>query len=689
MWGWRLGGFGEPNAHPTLYLIAPVRSALVLIAGPLAALYIYTTIVALIVQWAARLLAASFVCEDNVSLVVGPLAVLNPWCYNQAVAGHLEMILGVAGLMVAVASLRLKRDSLSLIAVLLALPQLQFLLIVVASLSAKAIVRRKMNGLLSILLLCAPVAAGLILERDFLSAIPITIDWQENQSVPFLQALVAGGYFAGYGDGIETYATFALPLLVATSLVRGVLRANIVRVAGSIGTIVVVGMLAAGTRGPLASLYRWTVLHHREVGLYRELYDLVGFIVAAYVVANALKTQFWAVRVTRLVLIGALAFSWALLPPSRLFVPASNLPSFTPPSHENARFALVPTFQPVSLEGRGSGIDPDAHLWPHWRVPLNDYLPGYPADYALSAYVRDGNAGPLGRLGVAEVVERCLYATARFSVDLPPPVPPTCENRVREIDRPVPELSVLRGAQLVSLDSRINGNILAGDVDSGFQTHPVSVGSGGSDPRSGWIDARLEFTRRPEIAQAYGGVYTESHQGLPLSGDRWLLVNVTGRLTTEAGEVVAAAASSGYSWRHVPARASMIYCQASCAIATSAAKRPKVPLEATASPYVPLPFRRVFSWLLLAHRSLRSNEVIRLNEHYDCGWVAFAGRASLSHVRIDGVVNGFRSVTALPAASLTIIHVPSLVEVVLEVGALIYLLALVLHRVISRSRAVS
>ena len=51
----------------------------------------------------------------------------------------------------------------------------------------------------------------------------------------------------------------------------------------SLGALV----LATGTKGPIAAPYTWLVLHVKEIGVYRELYDLVAFVAIGYVVLLA------------------------------------------------------------------------------------------------------------------------------------------------------------------------------------------------------------------------------------------------------------------------------------------------------------------------------------------------------------------------------------------------------------------
>jgi hypothetical protein len=78
--------------------------------------------------------------------------------------------------------------------------------------------------------------------------------------------------------------------------------------------------------------------------------------------------------------------------------------------------------------------------------------------------------------------------------------------------------------------------------------------------------------------------------------------------------------------------------------------------------------------------------MLRLNVAFDRGWLAFAGGASLPHVRVDATVNGWLLQPRTQAISAWMIQWPAAVEAVLEAIGAAWLIALAVAALLAARR---
>jgi len=85
-----------------------------------------------------------------------------------------------------------------------------------------------------------------------------------------------------------------------------------------------------------------------------------------------------------------------------------------------------------------------------------------------------------------------------------------------------------------------------------------------------------------------------------------------------------------------------VRCAGLCELVAESAVTPPLP-SATAPRAEPLQFHAIAPWLYVIDRrvDLAANALLRFNERYDPGWLAFASRRRLTHVRVDACVNGW------------------------------------------------
>jgi hypothetical protein len=78
---------------------------------------------------------------------------------------------------------------------------------------------------------------------------------------------------------------------------------------------------------------------------------------------------------------------------------------------------------------------------------------------------------------------------------------------------------------------------------------------------------------------------------------------------------------------------------------------------------------------------------VRYNVAYDPGWLAFAGRERLPHVRIDTAVNGWVIARHSTMQHVVILHWPSLLQFVAEACIVASLALYALAPALDRTRA--
>jgi hypothetical protein len=648
--GWSPVGFGSPNANPSGYLVAPWVDVLGLVFGPYGALWVYLSIVGSACAAGGWLLARAIAGRDPIAApAAATIATFNPWVYNKIVAAHTYMLLAYAVLAVLLAMIVMRSNLTSVRAALLATvayAQLQFFVIVCAVLAIAAVRRRRWLAIGTAVVVALPTAIGILGEFGALSRTPITVPWETSQSVQPLQAAALVGYFADYATQFEGWGAVPVVLLALIALAGtffGRSSRNVWLLAlATIATI----LIASGTHGPFGAPFAELVRRTPLVGLYRELYDLIGLVAIGYIALALVAARRFRVAIFALAAIAlSLAGLWISAPPARYFVDARSLPRIALVGAPGERFALEPAFQPLRFEGRGSGPDPDAGLRLDGRSSLNEYVPSYPVDAALAAYQQSGDARQLAALGVAEIIRRPGYTTDA----------PSLRAQLGDLAQPAGrdrEAQPTSAAPLVGLEAYPRHPALVPELGSGEMFFPDVAGgdsirlehpsNASLDAAAAWVDTRLETIAHPAFASPLGGAFTESAATLPVDrNERFVLAAVAGRLVATDGRELVRSPVPRYEWLQLPANVNGFRCEGRCAVAAFTTTLPSASATSIAAQRA-LVTRSLAPWLIeTATVTETEPDLLRFNARYDPAWQAFAGTRLLAHVRVDATSNGW------------------------------------------------
>jgi hypothetical protein len=475
------------------------------------------------------------------------------------------------------------------------------------------------------------------------------------------------------------WSVFALAVLGVVASARRRLAAAL------LATAFVAWLFASGVRGPLGSAYSTLVVMLPQSALYRELYDVLAYLVLAYVGLCALATARWKVLVLPWLACGlALLAGWIVHSPWNFWVNALTLPVASIRAPENSRFVLLPPFQPIAYAGHGLGRDPDAYVRPDGVTPLNPPVEAYPIDAAMADYVLHGNTALLSALSTSLAIARPGY---RSSVDTlrdqiartPAGIPDLNTPRPSASIDFLPEMSTVALAPVTdSLDTLGAGRVFFADAarasggvpDSWRRFQPVvdvPVDRAHLQPSDGWVDARQAFLGDPRLAQALGGAITTSSVALlPLRSDLEALVFVDGRLTDQDAKTVLAA-RGGYRWIRLPASLRAARCFGVCVVAAQGAP-PSGASDRAVLPSTSVPFHAWTPWwVTVAAPAAPRALMLRYNVAYDDHWSALAGWDRLAHVRIDTVVNGWIVPAASAAQTIVLLETSAAVQAACEV----------------------
>jgi hypothetical protein len=686
--GWQPGGIGSPVAYPTGYLIVIPITALVALLGHHGALIVFLAAIGLIAAFGARAWALDAGCDEIAVSAAAIFAVLNPWTYTKLVAGHEYMLLAYAGAIWFFRELtqRSPRAAVLAGAALLTAQQLQFLFISTIGLGVYAAVRREWRPFALLAVVWLPTLAAMVTNKASLAAIPLLVSWERTQSIAFTDALQLNGYFAQYAGAFRGFFACAVLDTCALAFFGAVLPPYPrPRIALAIGTLAAL-LVATGARGPLGAPFDWLVEHVHAVGLFRELYDVLGYAAIGFVaLAAAACARFRPAGWLWLAAALLLPIVWISHPPARFWVWVQQTPRAAIPAATNERYALVPEFQPMSYDGRGSGSDPDAVNRPGNVTPLNDYLPAYPVTAALGAYALRGDVRPLEALSVGVVVSRPWLQTDVTALAqqwaLPfSGFPDRAEPALQRL-HPLAELSLLPMPSVGTLDARMGaGEVFFGDaalvrgrlVPAAWNgLHPivsVRAPSAHTHAAMGWVQAALAFAQRPDLAQGLGGALTTSSTAaLALRGGTDALVYVQGTLRGDDGSVVARS-THGYRWVPVSWNVRAVTCDGLCVVAAQG-DPPRAPLDPPVHAARPVAFHAIAPWLVTAILPAGPAGTIRYNVAYDGGWAARLAGNALTHVRLDATVNGWLVGRRSHPESLTLVEFPAAIEFALEILA--------------------
>jgi hypothetical protein len=690
--GWRTEGIGAAYPYPSGYLVALVTGGAVLLLGSRIALWLFAFGIAAACAFGGATLSMRLGAPVWARFAAALFVVANPWVYTQTVAGHTYMILAYGGTLLLVAELlrREARTPVLLLCALATLPQLQYFLPVLVALVAHAVRSRNWRPALGAAAAFAPCAVGLLAEHRGLSSTLYALVWQNSQSIGLPALAILTGYFANYADPLPAATWWALWAVVALATVGFVfVRRNAVNAAAIAGLAAL--LLASGTKGPLSRVYASIVEHVPASGLYRELYDVIGFVAVAYVVlVAAAAARFPIVSALYVVAAACLVALWVVTPVWSFWIPAGEVPAIAVAVDKNVRFAATPGFGSLEFRGKGSGLDPEAFARPVNVTPLVEANRTYPADAALARYERSEDVDGLRRLSVAFVFSRPYLRTDAGSLfeqvgvrDRATALPGLPASRV--LADPTPELSISDTLAVGSIADRTgDGNLWFADVTPEAQSLiggalpggtfvPVTASNAEIEIDRGWVDERLSMIVLPQFAHAVGGAITSSNAWLDVSPGLDALVDVQGTLRGDDGSLVSGN-TGGPRWVRLDPRIHRVRCFGLCLVAGQGRVPAGVPTYPTPVAARAVAFDQVTPWLAVATLPNDGARVLRYNVAYDQNWLALTNSGSLSHLRLDATTNAW----ILPAHGgprLVLVHIVAAIQAAIEFAVVVWLIA--------------
>lgn len=684
---WLQIGLGEPQPYPTFFLVGMFLwpfHALLNIGGALELVVGFSAFAA----GSAGTRLGRNAGLGIASIIPAGAAVFNPWVYSKLVAGHIFMVLAYALLLLLLAEVTRERPRTPSLVILSALciTQIEFFVVTVLPLTYY-LYRRRQWGALSAMGLCAlPLAVGIAAHYGSIAQTEYTLAWQQGQSVAPSNGILLLGYGFGYAS---SFAPFKPALVVLAAI--GVCGLIAKRRDGRYATLSIVAALslvyASGTSWILAPAYAWIVAHIPQSGVFREMYDLIAFVAIAYVAGLAAIPKYrW--RFPLLIVAGvasyALCVPWIAKPVFTFFVPAEATPQVIFPSDPTHRIALLPAFQPMTLSGRGSGYDPDLFTQQGGSRPVNDFLPSFPVDAALSYAWFQHDFRMLTSLSVSWVVDRpalktnwkALQYQQAFLHDRPSPLSNT---RLK-----APTLfSTTYGLPSTTNDPQdLRSNAVFSPAGS-FEVR--RLGSRDFNVRKHWIDSRLAELTNPAWSTASGGAVTSGAAPLTVPRGSSVLAWVKGTLYNGGGVRIAQDVLK-LRWLPLPRNTTVLKCSGICMISLISAK-PEVSSPPKKTIWQDTFEQLVTPWLFtLDLPPSQTVRTIRFAETYDSYWAAYAGTVKLRHVKLNSVFNGW----ILPRGATThviVIERLAAVQIGLELLAVIATCAIVLTSALRNFRA--
>lgn len=680
--GWLQNGIGAPQPYPTFYYLGFLLWIFHALLTPLTAVMCIVTASVLILAASAAAVARQAGSGITGAAGVAAFAVLNPWVFSKLVAGHIFMVFAYAAMAALVAEIMRARPRTPMLVLLAALSvtQIEYFVLAFVPLTIWLVRTRRYAPLAVLWISALPIAMGILGSLSSLTGTPYNLEWQRAESVPLFSGLTLTGYQFQYAHAFEPWRwSIAICALVAALGLRFVRREALDKTVTLIALLCVI--VATGTSGFIAPLYAYAVTHVMASGVFRELYDLLAILAIAYVLLAA--RQMATSRLSSIAFCAAawsLALPWLLHPAFTRFVPGSVLPVAARTGDPQTRVAYLPAFQPLSYEGMGAGVDPDAYPIPGTSSPINEAMPLYPVDVAL-ARAEHGDTGDLSALSVSSIVARPGYSSQWSSLapqlsfkSLPAP---SAAVPARLHALPLMALYHALPAR-TSIGDDLRENSLAAAMQSAIIFRPARETI---DPRKAWVDARSAFIARPDWGNPWGGVATTSALPLRLpKGTRAILADVNGRLVDDGGRLITQDRQGMHWWATASAA---VRCRGECLVVAAAHRMPKLPEHVAAGPFDAIRVVMLAPWLLYADLPANSRpSTLRYTVRYDRHWAAFDAGHSLAHVALDGIFNGWILPPSSSPRRLVIIESLAAVQLALEVLAA--LTALVLLTVSAR-----
>ena len=680
---WQTQGIGAPNPFVNNYLLVAFLLPLEALFGAYGALLLFLFGLALAIALAARALAKVLGAGDMLAMTAAVFALFNPWTYTELVAGHGAMLVAYAATMALIAEAigPAPRPVFCAAATAFTLPQLQFFVPALAVAAALAAVRRQWLPLGTWIAAGAANLIGIAFTARTLAHTPLTAAWEQTQSLAPIKAVLLSGYFARYADGYDHFGAYAVACIAALALAGCAQagRSKAVAVAALLTAFMLA--IAMGLHGPLAAVLPTLFERIPALGLYRELYDVIGYVAIGYVIlgvsAAARQPPLAGVFAAAAL---ALALLWTWHSPARLWADRRALPQIPIVAEPDTRIALLPPFQPLSYRGKYSGLDPDAYPRANGVTALNESVPVWPEDAALASYVRDGDVKPLAALSVSEIATRPWYSmTAReLQEQLALPIQPVQPDAALSIVRPraVPIVSLIRTPPAVAIANHVGaGAIFFGDAANFAAPRIVQPSQRYVHASDGWVDARLGFAAAPELAQPFGGALTTSDgelQALP-GGGRMLLVYVRGRLLASDGRTLSASTAK-LAWISVPPGISAVRCRGLCEVVMQGDVPPGIGDDVPEPAALRVTAHQITPWLVAVSLPPGAAGALRYNVRYDEHWECWGCPAGTAHAPIDATVNGWFVAARAAPIEIHLVERAAMLQTIAQVAGLAWII---------------
>lgn len=643
---WSDLGLGSANPYPTFYWIALTLWPFHQLSTAFPLLCVIVGGTAFLAASGALRVARNFGAPEGYGYAAAAVAVLNPWVYSKYVAGHIFMVTGYAVILALIGEVTRERPrTWALILLAMAcVTQLQFFVVACVPFVWWCARNRRMTPIVAIIAGSLPIIFGMAFRYHEIRNTPYTLAWQMGQSVPLQHGVLLNGYTFHYADAFNQY--WPAMALLCVAAIFGLILKTPRRLALIIGIVSAGAVLfASGTSGMFGAPYSWIVLHVPESGLFRELYDLIALAAIAYVVGLASWRGSWS-RAALVVILPAAAVlivPWIVRPVYTFFVPGSALPGMPFTGRYDERLALFPAFQPLIFQNRGSGYDPNLFRNADGASPINEFLPSFPVNAALSYEWLHHSDSMLAALGVSHVVSR-----AWFHSDWP-------TLRYQEVTlaepRSLPSSRALAAVPIIAISNSIPGittsaqdlvsnGVFLSDALPGSVSVLHALRDDELDYTRHWVDTRFASLTHPEWSTALDGVLTSGSEFYPLPSGNELLADVNGKLVDSRNRVIATTNSSGQRWWPIPPSAKAVRCSGQCAlIAVFRGQLPR-PLRMTA--WKPLHWQEFSPYLYIAAITPSgAYRTVRFAERYSSYWTAFIGGHSAQHYRLNSVLNGW------------------------------------------------
>ena len=528
-----------------------------------------------------------------------------------------------------------RSDTAMALTLLIVFQQIQYFVVTVAGLSFLLLKRGWILSMVTVCVAFAPVAFGIFEEVRRLSSMPYFLSWQDSQSLAPLSALMLSGYFGGYDKALGLFGTFGSSVLLVAVCISLILAFRRRVVVGALACALLLVCAVSGVNGPLSGIYTTIVERMPASGLFRELFDLVGFLCISYLaIIAAAPRRAWLSAIVMVAGVGFFA-SWAISPPERFWVPAALLPQPMVTAATDTRYALLPAFQPFSFDGRGSGADPDLTLRPNGVTPINEYIPSYPVSTALAKAEYHSDTTDLSSLGVTSISCRPWLVSQGDALRASGVSDSTTSKFC--FTRAVRGAPILAVSNVPGIETGVpvlgDGNIALPDASSAFAL-VKTLAPGSFNGAKDWIDAQFVARERPYLATAYGGIYTNARAQYPIASGEWLLF--TGALESSTGQKEVS--REGYRWSRFGGNS--VTCLGECVIALGGKGSPP-PRTAYRHQWKAVLSNKITPWLLRVDIVHGKAEQFAYREAYDPAWMLITSGREDPHVRIDGTFNSW------------------------------------------------